>query len=61
MRGQSGAETVAKYSYWEHKCMNKAVLVDGIAEVSPRAKARIAGVFYLLNILTGIFAQGFVS
>jgi hypothetical protein len=28
---------------------------------SPRSKARIAGVSYLLTILTGIFAQGFIS
>jgi hypothetical protein len=32
-----------------------------ISETSPRLKARIAGVLYLLTILTGIFAQGFVS
>jgi hypothetical protein len=32
-----------------------------IAEMSPRAKARLAGAFYLLTILTGVFAQGFVS
>jgi hypothetical protein len=30
-------------------------------ETSPRLKARIAGALYLLTILTGIFAQGFVS
>lgn len=29
--------------------------------MSPRQKARITGVFYLLTVLTGIFAQGFVS
>src|SRR5437016_2081767 len=32
-----------------------------IAEASPRSLARITGMFYLLTILTGIFAQGFVS
>src|ERR1700749_1306068 len=37
------------------------VMTDRIAEASPRLLARMAGVFYLINILTGIFAQGFVS
>jgi hypothetical protein len=32
-----------------------------IAETSPRLRARITGVLYLLTILTGVFAQGFVS
>ncbi|HKZ81274.1 MAG TPA: DUF4386 domain-containing protein [Pyrinomonadaceae bacterium] len=32
-----------------------------IAEASPRFLARMAGVFFLLTILTGIFTQGFVS
>ncbi len=41
--------------------MNTAVMMDRIAEASPRVKARIAGVFYLLTMLTGAFAQGFVS
>ena len=40
--------------------MSTAV-TERIAEASPRCKAKIAGVFYLLTILTGIFAQGFVS
>jgi hypothetical protein len=51
-----GAETVAKHSCREHTRMNTSVVVDGIAETSPRVKARIVGVFYLLNILTGVFA-----
>ncbi|MFY9561817.1 MAG: DUF4386 domain-containing protein [Terriglobales bacterium] len=41
--------------------MSTAVLTDRLGETSPRLKARIAGVFYLLTILTGVFAQGFVS
>ena len=41
--------------------MSTAVMTERIAETSPRFKARMAGVFYLLTILTGIFAQGFVS
>jgi len=31
-----------------------------IAEASPRFKARVAGVFYLLAVLTAAFAEGFV-
>jgi hypothetical protein len=41
--------------------MNTAAVTDRIVELSPRGMARIAGVFYLLTILTGILAQGFVS
>jgi hypothetical protein len=41
--------------------MNTAVITQRITETSPRLKARIAGAFSLLTILTGIFAQGFVS
>src|SRR6202166_2142754 len=36
-------------------------MMERIADTSPRLKARIAGAFYLLAMLTGIFAQGFVS
>jgi hypothetical protein len=36
-------------------------MMERIAQVSPRFKARIAGVFYLLNILTGAFALVFVG
>src|SRR6266567_3613431 len=41
--------------------MSTAVMMGRIAETSPRLKARITGALYLLTILTGIFAQGFVS
>ena len=36
-------------------------MMERTAETSPRLNARITGVFYLLTILMGIFAQGFVS
>ncbi|PYT60714.1 MAG: hypothetical protein DMG35_10635 [Acidobacteria bacterium] len=40
--------------------MSTAEMMGRIAEASPRFKARMAGVFYLLNILTGALAL-FVS
>ena len=36
-------------------------MMERTAETSPHLKARITGAFYLLAMLTGIFAQGFVS
>jgi len=36
-------------------------MMERVRQLSPRHKARVTGVFCLLNILTGIFAQGFVS
>jgi hypothetical protein len=36
-------------------------MIERIADASSRVKARVTGVFYLFTILTGIFAQGFVS
>jgi hypothetical protein len=41
--------------------MNAAEKINRIAELSPKNMARLAGVFFLLTILGGIFAQGFVS
>src|SRR5712664_257872 len=41
--------------------MGTAVMMERITETSPCLKARITGAFYLLTMLTGIFAQGFVS
>jgi Domain of unknown function (DUF4386) len=41
--------------------MTTAVRMERIARRSPRRRARIIGGLYLLTILTGIFAQGFVS
>jgi hypothetical protein len=41
--------------------MSTVELTGRIAEASPRRLARITGVFYLLTIEAGIFAQGFVS
>src|SRR5437016_10184748 len=36
-------------------------MTERIGETSPRFEVRITGAFYLLTILMGIFAQGFVS
>src|SRR5438874_7088412 len=41
--------------------MSTDVIGKQITEASPRRMARIIGVLYLLTMLTGIFAQGFVS
>jgi hypothetical protein len=41
--------------------MSTDKMTQRITETSPRLKARITGMFYLFTILTGIFAQGFVS
>jgi hypothetical protein len=36
-------------------------MTDGFREISPRAKARMAGVFYLVTLVAGGFAQGLIS
>ena len=36
-------------------------MAERFAEASPRLKARLAGIFFLLTILAGIFAQLFIS
>jgi hypothetical protein len=41
--------------------MNATAMVGRLEETSPRLKVRITGAFYLLTILTGIFAEGFVG
>jgi hypothetical protein len=40
--------------------MSTAIVMERIAEVSPRLNARIAGVFYLVTILTRMFVEIFV-
>ena len=41
--------------------MTTAVGMEGIAETSPRVKARMTGAFYLFTVLAGVVAQGFIS
>lgn len=41
--------------------MNTSVVVNPIAEASPKFKARVAGGLFLVTILLGVFAQGFVA
>ena len=41
--------------------MGTDVTMERIAETSPRFEARITGAIYLFTILTGVFAQGFIS
>jgi len=41
--------------------MSTAVVMDEIAEMSPRGMARITGALFLLTVVTGIIAQAFIS
>jgi len=43
------------------KSMSAAVMMERIAEVSPRFKARMAGVLYLLSVLTATFTELFAE
>jgi hypothetical protein len=38
-----------------------AAVLNGIADTSPKTKARITGALFLLTILSGIVAEGFIS
>lgn len=62
--GSAGAvDTVratARSRYWRMNMSMNAVS-EPLAEVSPRTMSRIAGAFFLLTILMGMFAQGFIS
>ena len=40
--------------------MSATVMMERIAEVSPRFKGRMAGVLYLLSVLTATFTEVFV-
>ena len=41
--------------------MSAVASIDRTAEMTPRAKARFTGAFYLLYVIAGIYAQAFVS
>jgi hypothetical protein len=41
--------------------MDTVVIADQAGEASPRLMARMAGLFYLLTFLAGVFAQGVIS
>src|SRR5713226_5378802 len=41
--------------------MSNGAMTERIATSSPQFKARLAGVLFLVTILLGVFAQGFIS
>jgi hypothetical protein len=58
MQGQSGATIESGAAEQD---TGNARVTTGIAQVSPRRLARIAGVLYMINIVGGAFAVGFVQ
>jgi hypothetical protein len=54
--GVSGASEVWWYNITSAVSPGDYEMKERIAEASPRFKARMAGVFYLFNILTGALA-----
>jgi hypothetical protein len=41
--------------------MSTTATMRRLADMSPKAKARLAGAFFLITLLLGVFAQGFIS
>ena len=41
--------------------MDAAVTMDRVAEMSPKTKARLVGIFFLLTTVLGVIAEGFIS
>ena len=41
--------------------MSTIVMTEQIAKSSPQFKARLAGGLFLVTILLGVFAQGFIA
>ena len=41
--------------------MNTTFVTNGLAEMSPVRKARMAGAFFLITMVAGVFAQGFIA
>jgi hypothetical protein len=57
----AGGGSVGEEASDKEKRMVTSVVTGRIAEASPRVRARIAGLLSLLTIVTGVFAQMFVS
>src|ERR1051326_6324983 len=55
------AQTIVVSSRYDSRFIGVVPMRSRITTSSPRFLARMTGLFFLLTILTGIFAQGFVS